>query len=56
MKYFFLSVERPEKKNFRYPMGNNLAEGPALAGFKQSRFSRDCLKKISLRSLRLCGE
>jgi hypothetical protein len=52
MKYFFSFLLRGQKgKNFRYPTGNNLAEGQSW--FKQSRFSRDCLKKISLRSLRL---
>jgi hypothetical protein len=38
----------------RCPSGNDLAGGQSW--FEQSRLSRDCSKKISLRSLRLCGE
>jgi hypothetical protein len=43
---FFSFLLRGQKgKNFRYPTGNNLAEGQSW--FKQSRFSGDCLSALN---------
>jgi hypothetical protein len=54
--FLLFAGEGPANNKLRYPAGNYLAGGPALAGFEQSRLSRDCSKNFSLRSLRLCGE